>query len=692
MFKLVRYLYAYFNPELSQSGDEKWNFQFGVFTLAGIVISVLLLVLKEFFWTGMSNPVAETATLLLFVSGFYFFIRGQTGKALNLIFLVPLLIYFYYLADYENIPPPSETVYFTLFWFVCGLIFLGWFSQINFRFVLFFILGTAVLAWHCHSAGLLRQFLSAGQIFLYNPILLLLFPFFTIALARRNYDECIRRLREQEQSGRRTLQYIFQEAVQPLALIETLRDQDGNIIRMTLVKVNYAFESGFKISQQEVKGQELNSIFNFIFRNDTDWNDLLIIHPVKQTGFYSPAHERWFNLHFLWTEPDRCVAVFYDITDQKITMGRLEETRARYLALLEAIPDIFFVIDSDGIFQDVVFKGKETMAFESSKIIGNSIFNSGFSELMAGKISQCIRKAIENDTIETIEYSLDVKGTLLLFEMRLVRLNEFSVVAIARDITSRKRTEFELERAKEKAEEADALKSRFLANLSDDIRNPVSIILSMTKMLAETDIPHDSRMQFIRDVENQGNSLLNMIENTIYLSRIETNTLAVRFCHTRINPLLKRLQRDFSLQLSSGSQVQLILEQGIYSEDVGFDTDPALLGEALSRLLENAMKFSEKGTIRFGYEAKSNTVCFYVEDTGPGIPDQERENIFLRFYVIESDRKGRKSGLGLGLPIAQHFVALLGGELKLDSTPGKGTRFWFDLPLINPRGFMRIIQ
>jgi signal transduction histidine kinase len=332
------------------------------------------------------------------------------------------------------------------------------------------------------------------------------------------------------------------------------------------------------------------------------------------------------------------------------------------------------------------------MALESSKIIGNSIFNSGFSELMAGKISQCIRKAIKNDTIETIEYTLDVKGTLLLFEMRLVRLNDFSVVAIARDITSRKRTEFELERAKEKAEEADALKSRFLANLSDDIRNPVSIILSMTRMLAETDIPQDSRMQFIRDVENQGNSLLNMIENTIFLSRIETNTLDFRFSHVEINPLMKRIQRDFSLQLSSGSQVQLLLEQGILSEKAGFDTDPALLGEAVSRLLDNALKFTENGTIRFGYEAKGNWVCFYVEDTGPGIPEHEKENIFMRFYVIESDRKARKSGLGLGLPLAQHFVALLGGELKLNSIPGKGSRFWFDLPLLNPSGFMRIIQ
>ncbi len=692
MFKLVRYLYAYFNPEYSQSGDEKWNFQFGVFTLAGILISLMLLVLKEFFWTGMSNPVAETATLLLFVSGFYFFIRGQTVKALNLIFLIPILIYFYYLSDYGNIPPQSETVYFTLFWFICGLIVLGWFSPLNLRYLLFFILGTAVLAWHCYSAGLLRQYLSVGQTFLYNPFLLLCFVFFTVALARRNYDGCIKRLGELEQSGHRTLQNIFRGVLQPLALIDTLRDQDGNIIRMTLAQVNHAFESGFKISRQEVKGQELNSIFNFIFRCDTDWNDLLIIHPVKQTVFYSPAHERWFNLHFLWIEPGQCVIVFYDITDQKNKISELEETRAKYLALLEAIPDIFFVIDGDGIFQDVVFKGKEMMALESSEIIGNSIFNSGFSELMAGKISQCIRKAIKNDTIETIEYTLDVKGTLLLFEMRLVKLNDYSVVAIARDITSRKRTEFELERAKEKAEEADALKSRFLANLSDDIRNPVSIILSMTKMIAEADIPYDSRMQFIRDVENQGNSLLNMIDNTIFLSRIETNTLEIHFSYVEINLFMKRIQRDFLLQLSSESQIQLVLELGIHSEEVGFDTDPTLLEEALSRLLDNALKYTESGTIRFGYEAKGNMVGFYVEDTGPGIPEHEKENIFLRFYVIESDRKARKSGLGLGLPLAQHFVALMGGELKLDSIPGRGSRFWFDLPLINPRGFMRIIQ
>jgi signal transduction histidine kinase len=138
--------------------------------------------------------------------------------------------------------------------------------------------------------------------------------------------------------------------------------------------------------------------------------------------------------------------------------------------------------------------------------------------------------------------------------------------------------------------------------------------------------------------------------------------------------------------------VQLIMHTEIGNAEVGFETDPNLLKEALYRLIDNAVKFTSMGTITFGYSAVlGNRVEFFVSDTGQGIPRAEQENIFLRFYVIEADRQAQKSGPGLGLPIAQHFVALLGGELMVDSDPKKGSRFWFRLPLKNPKGFLRIV-
>jgi signal transduction histidine kinase len=138
--------------------------------------------------------------------------------------------------------------------------------------------------------------------------------------------------------------------------------------------------------------------------------------------------------------------------------------------------------------------------------------------------------------------------------------------------------------------------------------------------------------------------------------------------------------------------LQIKMVTAIQHDEVGFETDPALLREVFQKLIDNALRFTTEGVIRFGYKNKNAAVVeFFVDDTGPGIPDDEKENVFLRFYVIEKDRLAQKSGPGIGLSVAQHFVAILGGELKLDSSTGKGSRFWFELPLQNPKGFMRIL-
>jgi len=214
----------------------------------------------------------------------------------------------------------------------------------------------------------------------------------------------------------------------------------------------------------------------------------------------------------------------------------------------------------------------------------------------------------------------------------------------------------------------------------------------LTKLLADPTLSDFEKDEFTHDVEQQGFALLHIIDNTIQLSKIETNTLEVNPIDTNIHHLLKELFQHFYPLLPDHRDLQLKIQTMMQIDDVGFETDPYLLKESLFRLIDNAIKYTPSGTVTFGYTTvPGNSAEFFVADTGPGIPPSETENIFLRFYVIEADRLAQKCGAGLGLPIAQHFIALLGGELQLDSTPGKGSRFWFRLPLKNPRGFMRIV-
>ncbi len=658
----------------------------------GTAISLLLLLTKGFFREDIFNPTGDFATLFMFSCALFLYYRKKPKSAVNMLFFIPVLVYLYYLASFSNIAPPSSTIYYSLCWFTAGMVVLVYYTNFSHIYLLYTLTGMVTMLYHSHTAGLLDNYLTADQIFIRNPFILFLFAAISLSLIRLSSDLKTDRLKKQKLILEQELTDTFQKVKQPLAQVRAYRDPEGNIFKLEIEKINHAFESGFKLTYPEAKNQELNYLFNFVFRGDINWNDLIIFHPRQEFEFYSVSHDRWFNFHVLWFGPTRCLCIFYDITRYKNEISTLQMTKARYLALLEAIPDIFFVIDRDGTYQEVVFKGQESMYLETSEVIGNTIFQVGFSEMMAGKVYECIQKAIDNDSIEAIEYSMETKNATLLFEMRLARLDGNSVISIARDITRRKKAEFELENARQKAEDAVALKSRFLANLSHDIRTPMNIIVGLTKLMAEQGVSEQEKEEYIQNVQLQGNILLQMIENTIHLSKIETDTLEIHFAFTNIHTLLQELYNHFYVLLPDNKDLRLILETSICHSEVGFETDSFLLKEVLFKLLDNAIKFTNKGYVRFGYTVGTgSSVEFFVEDTGQGIPEEEKENIFLRFYVIENDRLAQKSGPGLGLPIAQHFTALLGGELSCDSLPGKGSRFWFRLPLKNQKGFLKIV-
>lgn len=660
---------------------------------AGLVIALAALIYKQLFRTDLANPVADIISILAFVGAFLSVRQGRHDLSLNIVFFIPLISYFSYLAVFSNSNPPAQTLFSAMWWIIAGVSFLALFSTINFRFILFLASSLVYMIFHINKAGLADDFFSLSQNFSNNPLTGIILVSFAAILIRLSFDRRYNTLIEEQLSIERQINETFQAVKQPMVQINASRDHAGNITLLQIDKVNHLFESQFKMPFQEAKNQELNYLFGLIFKNSYNWNDLFILNPKQQSEIYSPYHDKWFNLHIFWFNQFSCVCIFYDVSQEKKEIKALKETKDRYMALIGAIPDIFFVIDREGTYEDLVFKGQSDLRLEAGEIIGSTIFDVGFPENMSRKIFECIHRAIDNDSIETIEYSLEANNTTLLFEMRLARLNDNAVISIARDITRRKKAEFELEKAKTRAEEAVALKSRFLANLSHDIRTPMNIIIGLTKLLAEPGLSDYEKEDFIHEISIHGYQLLSMIDNTIYLSKIETNTLELTSAFCNINQLLRVLFNQFYPMMPDNRDLQLKMSVAIQAEEVGFDTDPVLLRQTLHLLIENAIKFTNEGVISFGYKNKgSSTVEFFVEDSGPGIPKDEIENIFLRFYVIEKDRNSQKAGAGIGLSVAQHFVALLGGTLNLETEINKGSRFWFELPLTNPKGFMRIIS
>ncbi len=607
--------------------------------------------------------------------------------------MLPVFIYGYYISEFSAHLPPIETVHFTTWWMIAGLLFLYFFTRDEARIILFFLLALLSVSGHLFMADHLQDSFTYFEPLAINPYFILLAFFIPTFFLRRKLIGISVKLSESLQEQQVSLNRALQGSPFMISRIVAERDEDGNVVKLIVDKVNNAFESEFKRNLHEVQGQEAEYVFNLIFKGKLDVNKLLLFNRRKTSEFHASDMDKWFKIQVINPSYNLYYLIFENITKVKEKLAELEASKRKYKVLLEAIPDIFFVIDKDGVYEDFVIKESGLFKMEDVNIIGSSIFDAGFPDSLANKIYTCIQTCIKTDSIESIEYSLNTPNGTFMFEMRLAKLSSQSVISIARDITKRKTAEFSLEKALKRAEESDRLKSAFLSNLSHEIRTPMNIITHFTRMLSDADMAPFERLELTDAITENGKQLINMIDNTIHLSKIETESIDVKNEFCKVNSLVRDIYNKFSPNIPDSKDLRLRLNLDVQTPEFGFETDADLLKETLIILLDNALKYTLAGTVTFGYEMiRNDFVKFTISDTGIGIPKEEFENIFSRFYRVSNSINQTTSGSGIGLSIAQHYVALLGGELQFESKVDKGTEFWFSLPFHNGKGYMMLVK
>ncbi|MBS5449254.1 PAS domain-containing protein [Bacteroides thetaiotaomicron] len=250
--------------------------------------------------------------------------------------------------------------------------------------------------------------------------------------------------------------------------------------------------------------------------------------------------------------------------------------------------------------------------------------------------------------------------------------NVIEMLCINFDITQLKETEQMLIKAKEKAEEADRLKSAFLANMSHEIRTPLNAIVGFSSMLEEAE-DQEEKHQYITIIEDNNKLLLQLISDILDLSKIEAETFDI--IPERVNA--KQLCNDLfqAIQMKTSPQVELRLKDNL--PELTFTSDKNRLYQVLLNFVTNALKFTSEGNITIDYQIDGNEVKFSVQDTGMGIEPEKQEAIFTRFVKLNSFIPGT----GLGLSICQSIVTQLGGKIGVESEPGKGSCFWFTHPI-----------
>ncbi|MCX6277866.1 MAG: response regulator [Bacteroidetes bacterium] len=252
------------------------------------------------------------------------------------------------------------------------------------------------------------------------------------------------------------------------------------------------------------------------------------------------------------------------------------------------------------------------------------------------------------------------------------------------EMAARTQNEAELIRAKEKAEQSDRLKSAFLANMSHEIRTPMNGIIGFSGLLSEPDVNIAERHHYIKVINDNCQQLLHIVSDIIDISKIEAGLIEIDIIDFCLNELMDSMLENY-LPKATSKGLAIFLHKEMVCPACSIAGDQSKIRQALDNLLTNALKFTAKGQVNFGYRLIEGKLQFFVEDTGIGIAPEHQEVIFNRFWQVETGLARLYGGTGLGLSISRAFIRKLGGDIHVESQQGKGSRFIVNIPY-NPSG------
>jgi PAS domain S-box-containing protein len=364
-----------------------------------------------------------------------------------------------------------------------------------------------------------------------------------------------------------------------------------------------------------------------------------------------------------------------ELTNQ---IEKWKESEQKFKSIMENSADAIFLTNQEGKY---VYTNKAVTAmigYTAEEMTNKTIVD--ISPLDKIDEYRKIFKQILNNGKVFAELELLKKdGGYISTDLNAVLLPDGIVYASCRDITLRKQAELELIKSKEKAEENDRLKSAFLSNMSHEIRTPMNGILGFAELLKQPNLSSDDQQDFIQTIQISGARMLYTINNIVDVSKIESGLINVDIKETSINDKTEFTYKFFKPEVDNKGLL-LIIKNGLPSNEAIINTDNEKIYAILTNLVKNAIKFTPKGSIEFGYERKGKYLEFFVKDTGVGIPKSHWELIFERFRQgSESNERGYE-GSGLGLFITKSYVEMLGGRIWVESEEGNGSTFYFTIP------------
>lgn len=517
---------------------------------------------------------------------------------------------------------------------------------------------------------------------------------------------------------------LFNSALEGIALHSVVRDVSGKITDYIIEDANPAYCGLVALSLEKVKGQRASVVYGNgdsppfleVFSRVVESGE-----PARFSGFYNPL-KRHFDVSATKVGPDKFATVFSDITEVKEAAEALRKSEENYRFLVENQNDLVIKVDKKGQYMYASPSFCRFFGKEEQEILGK-VFIPQIDErdlLSSFKALKDLASPPYRVLFEQKVKSVQGWRWLAWNNSAIIENDEVTgFVGIGREVTKRKRSELALEdnqrklqeqndeylalneeyqalneelhntnndllNAIEKAQESERLKTAFLQNMSHEIRTPLNAVIGFSEMMSLSGFSDDEKQEFAEIVVNNSRQLLSLVDDIMTISTIETQQNKLSESRVHLQALLTELHAVFVSNLKVGVNLEVVIPEGDQS---GFTiiADEMKLRQIFNNLIGNAIKFTHKGSITFGYDLNTDhTIRFFVQDTGIGILPEVQDKVFERFRQAGESIQKRYGGTGLGLAISKGQVDLMGGRIWVESEVGKGSIFFFEIPLHQP--------
>jgi PAS domain S-box-containing protein len=506
---------------------------------------------------------------------------------------------------------------------------------------------------------------------------------------------------------------LFENMTTGFAYHKMIYDGKGLPVDYVFLSANRAFEKLTGLKAEKLIGKTAREAIPGLEQHwiDTYGKVAITGKPIKFENFAGDL-DKYFEVKAYSPEKDHFAVMFNDITRNKKAELALQESEEKFRTFFENINEASalhkIVTDENGVPVDFEFidinpayeavtqlkaqnvigqlgtkaipnledkwieiYGKVALTGESISFVEHSDYLDSFWDIKAFCPKKGYFAVAFTDVTEMIKTRIELERS----EQQLKEQNH-EYEALNEEL---KQTNEELYKAKERAEESDRLKSAFLANMSHEIRTPMNGMIGFIDLLKGEDATPDKKKHFIDVIQVSCYRLLNVVNDIIDISKIETGQVKVNMGETDIDEVLQELYEFFKPNAQKNN-IGFYLHFEDRAKALPIMTDKVKLTQVLNNLLSNAIKFTSEGQVRFGYRIMGKWVEFFVEDTGMGIPEDQHEIVFDRFQQARQEDNLKFGGTGLGLAIAKAYVEIIGGKIGVGSKPGKGSVFKFTIP------------